>query len=191
MSSSIYKVELCNNVIGSHKIMELDMHPSNGIQNRSSPDIWSLGSGVSTSSFRKPVSQYKQKLAHCIDLLSLQETLLCFILIYCDIDSSLDWKWPPSFATFFDVSEQKECVEGIWEKMWNNCFNPRDIIKEHCNRSEQPLQFCCSEHLHLRNIQIFFLHQDHQHLTLSLFLWFISNKTRILKESPSPWVSVG
>lgn len=89
MSSSIYKVELCNNVIGSHKIMELDMHPSNGIQNRSSPDIWSLGSGVSTSSFRKPISQSKQKLAHCIDLCHYRKP--CYVLYWSTMILTALW----------------------------------------------------------------------------------------------------
>lgn len=49
--------------------MELGLHPSNGVQNPSSPDIWSLDSGVSTSSFRKPTSQSKQTRVHGIDLI--------------------------------------------------------------------------------------------------------------------------
>lgn len=59
--------------------MELGMHPSNGVQNPSSPDIWSLDSGVSTSNFRKPASQSKQSGVHGIDLIFVGKLYMFYI----------------------------------------------------------------------------------------------------------------
>lgn len=59
--------------------MELGMHPSNGVQNPSSPDIWSLYSGVSTSNFRKLASQSKQTQVHGIDLIFVSKPCMFYI----------------------------------------------------------------------------------------------------------------